>query len=633
MAHTIRTFDFPNDAITVANTYHGTNWPLVYLIHNSEELYIGETTSAYVRYGQHADPKGKNYKDRKKLNQIEIIFDDTFNKSAILDIEQSLIQLFEADRLMQKEKNLPSFTLQNKNGGQSNQHDYYNRSVFQSQLEYIWKDLQSLKLATNNYDEIRNSDLFKYSPYNSLTSEQEKACRDIIRDIMKTLISNKTGTAILKGAAGTGKSIVLINMITTLINCQKVNYAFDPSSDEAAEVNDRLLLHNELKEFFNKWKSMGHTDLKIGFIVPMESIRTTFKAVFKHANGLKANMVIGPNEVVGRDYDVVFIDEAHRLKRRKAMSGIEMGAFDKCCDKLGLNPTTATNLDFILKETKYQVMVYDEHQTVKPVDIPATLFKSKIQNRNVIVKELRSQMRCMGGGDFIDYIESIFNCTATKKTISGYDFKLFDDPNDLIDFIVNQDKKENLCRTLAGYSWEWISSKEKITKHTVSGIKTEYRKSNLKFNCLSDIKAAGRDPDIDLDGKKYYWNVNPTRWILNSDPEEIGCIHTTQGYDLNRVGVILGKEIDYNPVTNQIVIDRDKFYDAKVKQETTDSELKQFIINAYKVMLVRGIRGCYVYACNANMRQYLKRFIDTYSSSTSPVTIVNNPTIVFSKES
>lgn len=615
MPHSIKTYPFPTAAASVAAAYHGTNWPVVYIIHNDDELYVGETTSAYVRYGQHADSKGKNYKDRRKLNKIEIIFDDSFHKSAILDIEQSLIQLFEADNAIQEEKNLHAYKLQNKNGGQSSQHDYYNRSVYQSQLEDIWKDLIKLKLANNEYNDIRNSDLFKYSPYSSLTSEQEQVCRDIIRDIMATLLSGKKGTAILKGAAGTGKSLVLINMITTLINSQKVNYDFDPDSEEAAEISDRLKLHKELEFFFKEWKKItGLDNLKIGFVVPMDSIRSTFQAVFVKTKSLRGNMVIAPNEVVhpkdSREYDVVFVDEAHRLKQRKGMSGVEYGAFDSCCASLNLNPSSATNLDFLLKKTKYQVMVYDENQTVKSADIPAAVFKSKItsNHRHYIEKELKSQMRCMGGGDFIDYVNSIFNGSATKKTIRGYEFKLFDDPNALIDYIIKMDSKESLCRTLAGYSWPWISSKKKVTSKDG---KVTYKKSDVKFKDLAEIKAAGRDCDIELNGKKYYWNVNNKRWIINSSPEEIGCIHTTQGYDLNRVGVIFGKEIDYDPVKKELVINEQEFYDTKVKEDTPAPQLRQYIINAYKVMLVRGIKGCYVYACNKNLQDYLKKFIDT----------------------
>ena len=615
----IDTFPFPGAEAQVAASSRGTNWPVVYLIHNNDELYVGETTSAYVRYCQHAG-KGKNHRDRMRLNTIEIVFGDQFNKSAVLDIEQSLIQLFEADASIQKEKNSSDyFTLQNKNGGQSNQHDYYNRANIQTQLEEIWKELRQMKLAKNEYNEIRNSDLFKYSPYNSLTSEQEKVCRDIIRDMIRTLRAQKTGTAVIRGVAGTGKSIVMINMITTIIGSQKVKYNYTPDEDDF-EVSDRMALHKELDDFFKDWKRLtGRNSLKIGFVVPMVSIRDTFKSVFvairKTTHGVKANMVIGPNDVVtkpGEEYDVVFVDEAHRLKQRKAMSGFELHAFDECCGKIGLNPQTATSLDFILAKTKYRVLVYDENQTVKSADIPTDVIKKKIDALKPLRCELRSQMRCHGSGDFMQYVDDIFSCNipVNKKHFQGFEFKMYRDPNVMIDEIIKLDKKEGLCRTVAGYSWEWISNKKKVVGKNGTIVYREDKSKN-KPKTLAQIKAAGKDPDIDLNGRKYYWNVDNSRWILKSDPEEIGCIHTTQGYDLNHVAVIFGREIDYDPVNKSIIVDSDLFFDRKAKEGATPAMVKTFVINAYKAMLVRGIKGCYVYAYNQNLRDFLeKSFVD-----------------------
>ena len=91
---------------------------------------------------------------------------------------------------------------------------------------------------------------------------------------------------------------------------------------------------------------------------------------------------------------------------------------------------------------------------------------------------------------------------------------------------------------------------------------------------------------------------------------EMGCIHTVQGYDLNYVGVIFGEEIDYDEGTNQIVIDRSKYHDAKGKQAVkSDDELLEYIIKIYKTLMYRGIRGAFVYAQNESLRNYFKRYI------------------------
>ena len=600
----IRDYPFPGAENEVAATTYGTNWPVVYLIYNDNEVYVGETTSASVRYAQHADQNGKYYDDRKRLNRISIVFDEQFNKSAILDIEQNLIHLLETESAMLEENGQHGRTLQNRNAGQSYSHNYYNRAIYQAKVEEIWNRLLKLQFVHNKYPDIKNSDLFKYSPYTSLTAEQEQVCRDIIRDIIRVLQQDRKGMAVIRGAAGTGKSLVLINMIMTILKSRKVHYDFDFETDSEDDLDERYGLHAELERFYKLWKEKtGYDDLKIGFVVPMTSIRDTFKTVFKYAGkstpDMLVSMVIGPNEVVTydgeREYDIVFVDESHRLKRRVAMSGTEMGAFDKCCSRLGLNNHEATQLDFLLKKSKYQVLVYDENQSIKPTDIPAEVMRKKMDGQVTIRRELKSQMRCQAGRDFMQYIDDIFNIRNPKyQTFGNYDFKLYDDPNAMIDFICQMDKKEDLCRTLAGYSWKWVS-----------------KKGSGKPLTVNDFIRAGRPRDIELSGKSYYWNLKSSQWILKSSPEEIGCVHTSQGYDLNRVGVIFGREIDYDPNTQTITIDRDLFFDNKVKQQTTDDQLKQFIINAYKVMLVRGIKGCYVYAYNKNLSDYLKKFILT----------------------
>ena len=105
--------------------------------------------------------------------------------------------------------------------------------------------------------------------------------------------------------------------------------------------------------------------------------------------------------------------------------------------------------------------------------------------------------------------------------------------------------------------------------------------------------------------------MNNKEFIISENAiNEIGCIHTLQGYDLNYVGVILGKEIDYDKANNRLVINLDKFYDKYVKQQSDYETVYNYIINSYKVIMSRGIKGCFVYACNKNMQEYLEKFIN-----------------------
>ena len=105
-----------------------------------------------------------------------LIADDTFNKSSILDIESWLIQYMIADQ---------QFELQNKNSGLQN-HSYYNREIYKSKFEDLWVELQQIGLASNSLTHLKNTDLFKYSPYKSLSSDQLEVAQDITKLIIDT---------------------------------------------------------------------------------------------------------------------------------------------------------------------------------------------------------------------------------------------------------------------------------------------------------------------------------------------------------------------------------------------------------------------------------------------------------------
>jgi predicted GIY-YIG superfamily endonuclease len=205
----------------VLSSKRGKDWPVVYLIHNDKELYIGETQNAYNRFEQHLqNPK------RKNLKEIRIIFDEEFNKSAVLDIEQSLIQLCVADG---------KYKLQNMNGGQSAKHNYYQREKYGNKGSQIWKELIKKNMATHDYEELKNSDIFKYSPYNTLTPEQDEVSKNVIYDIIDKMTKEEDGTYVINGGAGTGKTIVLINIINKLLTYSKIDFDETRENDEMSE--------------------------------------------------------------------------------------------------------------------------------------------------------------------------------------------------------------------------------------------------------------------------------------------------------------------------------------------------------------------------------------------------------------
>ena len=535
----------------VLNTYMNNLWPVVYIIKDDTigEAYIGESTNAINRMKNHLANE-----DRKKLADLLIISCDKFNKSAVLDIESNLIQYMSSDG---------RYKLQNGNTGLIN-HNYYQREQYQGLFDNLWEHLLVEKYAKNPLSRIDNSDLFKYSPYKSLTNDQH----DSVLEILGLLTKKEENTIFVEGGAGTGKTILAIYMMK-LLKTDIMDHHLD-AEDETYSSELRMI--SQLKEKF--------PNPIVALVVPMTSLRKTLKKVFSNVKGLKSSMVIGPSEVSKNEYDVLIVDEAHRLRKRKNITNFK--SFDDANKLLGFDIHEGTELDWILKQSKNQIFFYDEGQSIKPSDIDQAKFIKQKWSASLL--KLVSQHRVKGGMDYINYIDNLLHCRLEKgdKKFESehYEFVLYDSLTDLYANLKKKEDEFGLCRLLSGYSWEWKSAKNDVADITIEGL-------NLK------------------------WNTTNEDWINSPNAfNEVGCIHTTQGYDLNYTGIIFGKEITYNPESKQIEINASQYFDKKGKQGIENpATLKAYILNIYKTMMLRGIRGTYVYACDEGLRKYFKEFV------------------------
>ena len=649
MSFSIRTYKFQkppvdkNSAELLSEHTMGVNWPVVYLIHGNGELYVGETSSAVNRIEQHLSPTGPKAEDRKKLDTVEIIFDDRFNKSSILDIEHSLIDLFrfEIEQDSSSDNKSRYFKkLQNANNGQSTMHNYYNRVYYQDEVKDIWSELKKHNLATNDYQTIVNDAIFKFSPYKALNEEQHEVCLSILEEIMDALEAEKGGskaeyTAIVRGLAGTGKTIVLLNLLARVMDAERTN--LKTISEESKEDNDEddseitlgiIGRETELVKRINEYVAKNGK-IRIAYVAQMTSLRNTIKKVVKQIPKVKKNDAKGPFDVVNyttssqKKFDILLIDEAHRLFQYKKIQNRK--SFKDKCKALygdGARPEDYTTLDWLLSCSKNRVIVYDEFQTVKESDITPAQFKQALKRKHLKPKDyfLKQQMRCRAGMVYTDFLNRIFDNKPTKgiESFENYDLLLYEDPNRLIDDIAKRNVTYGLSRVTAGYGWQWDRKKydacfrmfkRHIANNGLKGTRSamlDYYHKHLRIE----------DGLIEFDGKTYLRNLD-YNWILEGNPLEIGCIHTSQGYDLNYVGVLFGPEIDYSKKRG-IVVYPDRIKDTNSvgtsfvglsKQEKTKrlKAIKTFVINAYKVMMERGIRGCYVYAYNKGLRDYFSK--------------------------
>lgn len=546
--------------------FANSNYPIVYIIYNdiSKVAYVGESTNAINRMANHLV-----HPEKSKLKFVYIISSLTFNKSATLDIESYLIQYLTASG---------DFKLLNGNGGVSS-HNYYQKDLYFELFKDIWGKLQFGNVKLKNLLELENSNLFKYSPYKSLSEDQYTS----VLDILDSYASNQFNTVFVNGSAGTGKTILAVYLIKLLAMVSN-------NALEDLDIEDEILLAKLVK-----LKNIFPDGISIGLVVPMSSLRSTLKKVFGSIYGLNQSMVIGPNDVIKKDYDILIVDEAHRLTRRKGIMGY--GSFDNVNRELGLYHSeiindkrvqsvekNGTQLDWIMKSSKRQLFFYDSEQSIKPADIRKEDFDRVKEKENAKEIHLVSQMRSKGGTNYIEFINNLMYCTLSEKSKvfnnTNYELLLFTDMKDMISELQKKEDELGLCRSISGYSWKWVSRNEDIPDAIIDGVELTWNKTNIDF-------------------------INST-----NDVTEMGCIHTTQGYDLNYAAIIFGEEIDYCPLTNKIIVLKENYYDRNGAQGITDDkELQEYIIKIYKTIMFRGIKGTYVYVCNDNLREYFKKYI------------------------
>lgn len=515
------------------------NWPMVYILANDTMAYVGQTNSVATRMNQH----GAN-EERRDFTTMNLIYNEEFNSSVITDYEHRLIGLMHADGRYQ---------LTNKNDGMTDS-NYFSKEQYSEMFVDLWEELRKADLAEHTIDEIEESEVFKYSPFKGLTPDQRIALDEIETAIMSGLEDARP--IVVEGMPGTGKTILAIYLLKLLKD--------DP-----------------------KYKN-----LNIKLLEPVTSLRNTLRSALSTVSGLSPDDIIGPADLAkskfgyesGRDhcFDIVFVDEAHRLKRRVNL-GTQFHNYDRVNERLGL-PHDATQVDWILNQVKLPIFFYDPLQVVGPSCVPEDSIREVLGTAMLNPIILDSQMRVKGGREYLGFIADILDeKNPSPKRFEGYDLVFHDDIESFVESFEADYQLHNLSRIVAGYAWRWVSKKDR--------------------NAF----------DIEIDDVRLRWNCTYDNWVgrgLSNDAiaHEVGCIHSIQGYDLSYAYVLIGNDLSLDSKTGRLVANRDSYFDRNGYATATAGELTQYIKNIYYVLLTRGIFGTHIYVADDGLRDHLKRF-------------------------
>lgn len=548
------------------------NWPVVYTIDGASRVYVGETIHLLTRMRQHlARP------DRSHLTSVRVVIDETFNKSVCLDLESFLIQRFAGDG---------KYEVENANAGLTGS-DYFERERYREQFVAIFEQLRAEGLFEHTIAEIENSDLFKLSPFKELNYDQRVAILGMLDRLFADLRSGTQSTAVVQGQPGTGKTIVGIYLMKLLSDIRRGAEVVDTDSDAI------------FAGFFTEETAALLRDFRMGFVVPQQSLRKTVEKVFAKTSGLSRDMVLSPFQVgeSTEPFDLLVVDEAHRLQQLAATMAVSINKF-KAINRRMFDGDEAGGhqLDWIRLASKHRIVLVDGDQSVRPAfDLPADVVHALEDEAAASgrLHPLRSQMRVRAGEDYVGYVRAMLSPSPPEPvTFADYDLQLFDDLGEMRAAILQREQEVGLSRLVAGYAWKWRSKNDKSLY------------------------------DIEIDGQQLQWNNTATDWINSrTSIDEVGSIHTTQGYDLNYAGVIIGNDLRYDSAAGRLRFDRDSYFDTKGKSNNKmlgltfdDDDLLAAVRNIYAVLMTRGIRGTYVYVCDPALRRHLAEFIPPASS-------------------
>lgn len=375
--------------------------------------------------------------------------------------------------------------------------------------------------------------------------DDQKIVFESAMDLAKQANENNKQVLIVEGGPGTGKSVVAVNLLVGITHLSKLVQYVSKNAAPRAVYASKLT------------KSMT---------------KTRFNHLFIGSGAF--------TDVAKNTFDALVVDEAHRLNEKSGLYS-----------NLGENQVKE-----IIDAAKFSVFFIDEDQrvTLKDIGNKAEIEKwAKAAGAKVHKLELASQFRCAGSDGYLAWLDNVLQIRETANTSVkelNYDFRVMNSPNELRDLIFQKNQENNKARLVAGYCWNWNS------------------KNNRK---ALDIVIPEQDFAMQ-------WNlsVDGSLWIqMPNSVNQIGCIHTCQGLEVDYIGVILGKDLIVR--NGQVLVDPTKRskndnsikgYKSLLKSnpEKAKAMARSIIKNTYRTLMTRGMKGCYVWAEDAETNEWLK---------------------------
>lgn len=387
--------------------------------------------------------------------------------------------------------------------------------------------------------------------YFSLIEEQITAKNSIMNAIRK-MEQHEKSVIIVKGGPGTGKTVIALSILAELAASKK-----------------QYNLH-----YATKSKPL------------LEGVRHQLKPA---ARPLFSNVLqFIPANFNKNDLDVLLVDEAHRI----TLSPNHQYTKPE-------KRTDMTMVDTLINCSKVTVFFIDDKQAIRSQEIGSSNMIREAAEKfraDVHETELYSQFRCNGSDNYLDWLDQImYNKDVTSHfTDTEYDFQIFDDPQKLYEAIKQQDGVEGqTARLCAGFCWPWSNETDEN-----GDLKKEVQIGSfaMPWETKDTIKPRPKGYV-----QWYEWAYKP------EGIKQVGCIYTAQGFEFDYIGVIVGFDLKYDASAGNLCTNITASKDPMLKKSKEGFD--EYVRNIYRVLMSRGMKGCYVYFCDPNVAIYFQQMM------------------------
>lgn len=374
-------------------------------------------------------------------------------------------------------------------------------------------------------------------PVFTLLDEQLVAFNAIMDSVKSAGQNQQQVVFLVQGGPGTGKSVIAVNLVA-----------------ELAALGLRTLHLTGSKAFTENLRKI---------------VGTRAGVLFKY---FRDTASVSPDDKL----DVAILDEAHRIRT------ISTNRFTPAKARNG-----KAQIDDILDSTRTAVFFIDDLQVVRPGEVGSTdLIREAAAKRSIEVREfeLEAQFRSNGSDSFIQWVDNTLELARTPQVLwpmdDEFDFRIVTSVRELERLIRARAGEGATARLVAGFCWPWSNPDEN------GNLVPDVRVGGWEMPWNAQAGAGKLAPGIP---KSDFWANDPNG--LN----QVGCVYTAQGFEFDYVGVIFGPDLVYRPMDGGWVGQPKESFDRVVSRGVTASEFTDFVKSTYRVLLTRGLRGCYVY--------------------------------------